>query len=73
MLVQLHSAARECYRRAAEAHNRAMLTTDSEYKAFLLEMEGRWVALASSLQFSERIERASTEQAERLKKLRGRC
>jgi hypothetical protein len=60
MLVQLSSSVQDCYRRAAEAHNRAALTDDPEYKRFLLEMEERWLTLAQSIQLSQ----ATTEFAQ---------
>jgi hypothetical protein len=56
MLVALLESAQDCYKRAADAHNRAVMTSDREYRLFLLKMERRWVRLAQHFAAGERIE-----------------
>ena len=56
MLVPLHDSARDCYIRAAEAHNRAAMTNDPRYRLFLLRMERRWIGLARHLEAGQRID-----------------
>jgi hypothetical protein len=56
MLEPLCSSVQECYHRAAEAHNRAAMTSDPEHERFLLEMERRWLNIALSIQTAGRIE-----------------
>jgi hypothetical protein len=56
MLVALLDSAKDCYRRAAEAHNRAVMTRDREYRLFLLQMERRWIRLAQHFEAGQRIE-----------------
>jgi hypothetical protein len=56
MLVALLDSAKDCYQRAADAHNRAAMTRDGEYRLFLLQMERRWIRLAQHFETGQRIE-----------------
>jgi hypothetical protein len=51
MLVQLSNCVQDCYRRATEAHNRAAMTDDSEYKRFLLDMKSAGLGSLSQCSF----------------------
>ena len=55
MLLKLTNEISECYRRAEEARQRAMASTDAATKVDYLDMERRWLFLARSYEFSERL------------------
>jgi hypothetical protein len=55
MLQTLDSEIRECYRHAAECNRRADQRRDSLTKLDFLDMERRWLYLAHSYQFAERL------------------
>jgi hypothetical protein len=46
---------RECYRRAEEARQKAEAASDPYLKADFLDSERRWLYLAHSYEFSERL------------------
>jgi hypothetical protein len=47
--------ARHCYEQAAEARQRAFATSDAMVRDDLLASEARWLKLAQSYEFSERL------------------
>jgi hypothetical protein len=55
MVQQLSGEIAECYRRASESRDRAKLANDSALRQDFLDMERRWILLAHSYEFSERI------------------
>jgi PAS domain S-box-containing protein len=67
MLQNLSDQVRLCYERAAEAKERADMMRDLEAKADFLNMERRWLLLARSYEFGERLDdftRENMRQAE---------
>jgi PAS domain S-box-containing protein len=56
MLQSLSKQIQLCYERAAEAKQRAEVTTDLKVKTEFLNTEKRWLLLARSYQLSERLE-----------------
>jgi hypothetical protein len=63
MLEKLHDQFRECHEYAAEAKANAKAATDAALKADFLAAERRWLALARSLGFSERLEDSTTKNS----------
>ena len=57
MLLKLSEQIAECYRRAEEARRRAQETTDPSIKEDYLGLERRWIFLAHSYEFTERLQR----------------
>ena len=57
----------ECYRRAAEARERAMHAHDPALKQDFLDMERRWMSLAHSYDFTHRLSDFSTEAERHIK------
>jgi hypothetical protein len=55
MLLQLSEQIRECYRHAKEARRTADATTNPNTKADFLDVEQRWLSLAHSYEFAERL------------------
>ena len=55
MLENLGEHVRECLRRAEESAERAKREPNPDIQRDFLEMEGRWLRLASSYQFLERL------------------
>jgi hypothetical protein len=55
MLQKLDSEIRECYRHAAECSRSAGQNRDLFNKQDLLDMEKRWLCLARSYEFAERL------------------
>jgi lipopolysaccharide/colanic/teichoic acid biosynthesis glycosyltransferase len=66
MLQKLDSEIRECYRHAAECSRRADESQDSLTKQDFLDAEKRWLCLARSYEFAERLSNF-TEPARRRK------
>jgi hypothetical protein len=56
--VPKRSNARECYRRAAEAHDIANNTTDPITKADFLQLERRWRSLAQTYESAAPVDEA---------------
>ena len=56
MLNNLSEQLRECHRHAELCAWRASVQSDSQLKDIYLEMEHRWLMLARSHEFSERLE-----------------
>src|SRR5262245_25372039 len=67
MLNNLSEQVRLCYERAAEAKERAEQMLDPEAKADFLKMETRWLRLARSYQFGERLDDFTRENAHQAK------
>jgi PAS domain S-box-containing protein len=63
MLLKLSEQVQACLERAFEAERQAWETTDPALKANFLEMENRWLALARSYEFSERLTDFTAENA----------
>jgi len=55
MLRALSSEIRECYRHAEECKRRAESSVDPSTRTDFLEMERRWLFLAHSYEFTERL------------------
>jgi PAS domain-containing protein len=62
MLETLNDQIRECYEYAAEARVKANAATDAALKAEFLTAEKRWLMLARSLGFNERLGDFTTEK-----------
>ena len=57
MLLQLSGPVSECLRRAEECGRRAKTAIDASSIHHFLKMEQRWLFLAQSREFSERVRR----------------
>ena len=57
MLFKLSEDIAECYRRAEEARQKAEETADPSIKSDFYDLERRWLFLAHSYQFTERLSR----------------
>lgn len=57
MLQDVSNSIRDCYERAERCRRKAMDLTDPEAKNSFLGMERRWLDLARSFEFSERLSR----------------
>jgi len=68
MLEQLSDKIRQCYKRAAEAKERADATNDPILKAEFLDTERRWLTLARSYGFTESLEDFTAANLERRQK-----
>jgi len=55
MLLKLTSDIAECYRRAAECRERAESAPSASAKQAFLDLERRWLSLAHSYEFAERL------------------
>ena len=55
MLVQLSEQIGECYRHAEKARRMANSATNPNTKADFLDVEQRWLSLAHSYEFAERL------------------
>src|SRR5215470_1654384 len=64
MLQKQSEQTRSCYEHAADAKRKAEATADAELKTTLLDIEKRWLALAESYAFSERLEHFVAENSE---------
>ncbi len=65
MLENLGQQVRECLRRAEESAERAKREPNPDIRRDFLEMEGRWLKLARSYQFLERLGSFTTFNNER--------
>jgi hypothetical protein len=61
MLESLSEQIRECYEHAAECARKAATQSDPALKQDFLDMERRWLSLAGSFEFSERLGEFSAE------------
>jgi hypothetical protein len=61
MLNNLSEQVRECYMHAEHCARQAAIQTDPKLKDDFLEMEQRWLVLARSCAFTERLEDFSNE------------
>jgi hypothetical protein len=61
MLFKLSEQIRECYRHATEARQKADCAVTVEAKADFLDIERRWLLLARSYEFSERLKDFTTK------------
>jgi hypothetical protein len=61
MLQQLAKEIAECYGHARESRERAKVAHDPALKQDFLDMERRWISLAHSYQFTERLLNFPTE------------
>ncbi len=68
MLEQVNDRIRECHECAAEARAKASTAIDPALKAEFLAAETRWLTLARSLGFSERLEDFTTENSKQREK-----
>jgi hypothetical protein len=66
MLQKLAEEIAECYQRASEARERAKRTGDQATKQDFVDMEGRWLSLAHSYEFAERLSGFTDEVKRRL-------
>ena len=57
MLQNLSEEIRECLRRAGECKRKSKIAVSQSAIQDYLEMEGRWLALARSYEFTERLSR----------------
>jgi len=69
MLQKLGTQVKECYRRAAESRASAERASDPKFKADLLDMEERWLALARSYELSESLSAFTNDLFRRRSKL----
>jgi hypothetical protein len=61
MLESLNEKICECYEHAEECAQKAAAQTDPGLKQDFLDMERRWLALARSFKFSQRLGHSSDE------------
>ena len=57
MLQRLSDHIQACYQRAADAEELAVRSDDAELKSHYLDTAQRWIYLAQSYEFAERLER----------------
>jgi hypothetical protein len=69
VLKNLSEEARECYRRAEDCARKATAQTDPQSKADFLGLELRWLFLARSYEFTERLTDFSAETKRKVDKL----
>lgn len=69
MLNNLSEQVRECHRHAEQCAWQASVHTDSKLKDSYLEMERRWLTLARSYEFTQRLEDFSNETKRRIDEL----
>ena len=72
MLQQFSDQIRACYEHAVEARARADATNGPAFKAEFLASERRWLTLARSYGFTERLEDFTAANAERRHKFEER-
>ncbi len=65
MLVPIHKSVRECLERAADAHNRAQMTADPNYREFLLRMEEQWIRMARQAEMAVNLEKFAKSRSPR--------
>ena len=68
MLENVNEHARECLSKAAECRRLAESTSDQRMRSDFLDMERRWLKLANSYQFADRLSDWLSE-AERKRRL----
>jgi len=61
MLLRLSKEIRECYRHAEDARQKAEATNHLPTKAEFQDMERRWLSLARSYEFSQRLANFTNE------------
>jgi hypothetical protein len=69
MLRNLSEEIRECYRHAENSARKAAAQTDPKLKADFLDLERRWLFLARSYEFTERLTDFSSEAKRHAEKL----
>jgi hypothetical protein len=69
MLNNLSKQVRECHLHAEHCARQASVQTDSKLKESYLEMEQRWLTLARSYEFTERLSDFSDQTKRRVNKL----
>jgi hypothetical protein len=57
MLKPLSQGHRDCLKRAAESRARAESTSDKQTKRMFLDMEQKWLRLAQSYEYVERLQK----------------
>jgi hypothetical protein len=71
MLKNLSEEIRECHRHAEDCVRKAAAQTDQQLKADFLNLEQRWLFLARSYDFTERLTDFSDETKRKTDKLPG--
>ena len=66
MLENLSADIQECYRHALKARRRAETARNESEREDFLNMERRWLNLARSYEFTERLSSMTNEHANRL-------
>jgi hypothetical protein len=61
MLLKLSGEIAECYRHATEARERARIAGNEATKQDFLDVERRWLSLAHSYEFAERLSNFTNE------------
>jgi hypothetical protein len=56
MLQELGKELRECYEHAEDCGRRASIETDAQLRKDFLDMEARWLRLAQSIEFTQRLD-----------------
>jgi hypothetical protein len=69
MLNNLREQSRQCYRHAEDCARKAAAQTDPKIKADFLDVERRWLLLAQSYEFTERLGDFSNETKRNVGKL----
>jgi hypothetical protein len=69
VLNNLSKEIRECYRHAEDCALKAIAHTDAQLKQSFLDLEQRWLFLARSYEFSERLTDLSNETKRQADKL----
>jgi hypothetical protein len=69
VLRNLSEEIRECYRHAEDCSQKAAAQTDPKLKVDFLQLEQRWLFLARSYEFTERLENFSDEAKRKVNKL----
>ena len=69
MLKNLSEEICECYRHAEDCARKAAAQTDPTLKADFLDLERRWLVLARSYDFTERLTDFSVERKRQVDKL----
>jgi hypothetical protein len=69
MLLKLTAEIAECYRHATEARKRAKHSHYEATKQDFLDIERRWLSLAHSYEFAERVSNFTDEVRRRLSKM----
>ena len=71
MLQKLSEQIRQCYERAAQAMRKAEAAADPAFKVDFRDVEERWLALARSYEFTERLADFTAAMSDRLHKDHG--